>query len=300
MAESFPLWVIARRSRAASVALAIGLIMLVVVGGSAQFTAWVPAGYVAFLVLARRDRWALAAAALIALPVFAGLSVEGQPGLALGTACALVLPGLAGAVILRRSGSFNLAVQVLVLAGVLLPVAAYLLLADPGAIFRPLFEELGRVMREHGWAGADQIEGYSAQGWGMVGMILSANAIVGLIAALYWQSKVSGQPEAGPRFRELRLGKVLSLLLGVITIASFFSNSALATSMAYPLIGGLVLQAFAILHWLRSAWPFGAAWLIFAYASLFMPLMILLWTCVGFIDNWWPLRERILQLKQRR
>jgi hypothetical protein len=299
MAESFAIWVIARRSRAATVALVIGLGMLVVLG-TAQFTAWLPAAYVGFLVLVRRDRWALGAAALIALPVFAWLAGQGEPVWAVGTAAALVLPGLAGAMILRRTGSFNLAVQVLVLGGVLIPVAAHLLLADPAAVFRPAFEEAGRMLRQHGWPGAEAVETASAQAWGALGLVTSANAVVGLVAALYWQSKVSGQPEAGPRFRELRLGKVLSLLLAVITVSTLFSHSGLATNMAYPLVGGLVLQALALVHWSREAFQLGAGWLVFAYVSLLMPFMLAVWACVGFIDNWWPLRPRLQQLKQRR
>ena len=104
-----------------------------------------------------------------------------------------------------------------------------------------------------------------------------------------------GKPEGFGRFTELDFGRVLALVLALISIAAVLSASIWLQNIALPLFAIFWLQGLAMLHWLRARDRLPGILLAAVYVLTVMlaPLLVTGVGVMGYTDAWFDYRTRI-------
>jgi hypothetical protein len=130
---------------------------------------------------------------------------------------------------------------------------------------------------------------------------MSASVVASAVAALFigcWWAGQIGGGRFSAEFRELRMGKVLGVLAGVIGLLFLTAARPTADDLLLVLGTGFVLQGLAVVHWhgARRAWFRGWPLLLYmplgllpALAGLELSLLALL----GLLDNGYSLRRPV-------
>ena len=298
-------WLTASRFRtfAGAVLFAFFALML-------PFGSWLPGALVVLLALkpaAPLQDWAgalVAGASLAWWLLFVGVG----PVPSLLVSLALVAPALVLGRLLARGGSLNLAFQLATLAALAVLVVVHGVLADPPGVWRPVLEKLAgeldryaTVMSNVGSGRRPQdselIEAAAARMWGVVTWLVLLNTMVAVFVGLYWTGLLARVARLAPAFRQLKAGRTLAGLAVVVTVLAGMFRWGLAADGAWVFLGAFVLQGLAVLHAAREALGLSGAWLAVTYVLLFLPFTTVFMqgalAIFGFIDNWFPLRERL-------
>ncbi|MEO8223262.1 MAG: hypothetical protein ABI661_00500 [Gammaproteobacteria bacterium] len=204
---------------------------------------------------------------------------------------------LAGALLLRRFESVDLAVQSLVVLALLGLLAISLMIPDPRAHWQPVLESLIRA------AGLPQVDGLPA-GWlgtvaslmhGVIGASLLSTLILALILGLWFERDASAG-EWRRRFLELRLGRVLSLLALLAAVLTLTGSIGFGGGALLVLATGFAAQGVAVVHWTadRRGWP--RVWPLALYGPLLLGapaagLLLASLALAGLLDNGIALRR---------
>ena len=298
-------WLTASRSRAL-----IGAGLLAVLALLLPFGSWLPGALVVLLALKGStpvSDWLVTVVAGVTLTWWLLLAGAGIVPAGL-VSIALVVPPLLLGRLLARGGSLNLAFQLATLAALGFLVVVHLVLADPPGVWRPVLEklaaELDRVATVMSNVGSgrrpqdsDLIEASAARMWGVVTWLLLLNTMVTVFVGMYWFGLLSRVARLGPAFRQLKAGRTLAMFAVAVTVLTITFRWNLPADAAWVFLGAFVLQGLAILHAAREALGLSGAWLGVTYVLLFMPFTTLFMqgalAVFGFIDNWFPLRERL-------
>jgi hypothetical protein len=231
-------------------------------------------------------------AALVMLALLA-LFVGSGVGPVLGVAALSWVAIAALGSIVRVTRSLTLAIQVAVMAALLLLVGMEVVWGDSAAFWMPVLEGFYADLAQQG---VDVQVDIAAQA-----EITSAALIAGsLIAALFslligmaWAGEVDGKLN-GQSFTDLRLGNAISVLAALVGLMLFIDWP---TAGAMLILGtAFMFQGVAVLIWWsrRLGWPggwgLGLMVVMFLVPQLFLLVTMLLAT-VGFIDNWYGLRR---------
>ena len=221
---------------------------------------------------------------------------------------ALVVPPLLLGRLLARGGSLNLAFQLATLAALGFLVVVHLVLADPPGVWRPVLEklaaELDRVAAVMSNVGSgrrpldsDLIEASAARMWGVVTWLLLLNTMVTVFVGMYWFGLLERVARLGPAFRQLKAGRTLAMIAVVVTLLTMTFHWNLAADAAWVFLGAFVLQGLSMLHAVRGSLGLSGVWLGVTYVLLFLPFTTLFiqgaLAVFGFVDNWFPMRERL-------
>jgi hypothetical protein len=205
-------------------------------------------------------------------------------------------PPLALAVLLARTGSLALCLQVAVLAGVVMVVALHGSLGDPQQFWAPFVRDLAAEMQRRGLPMDLEkdglIETLARTLWGWVTVLTVLLAMCALFLARWWQGR-AGQPgRFGFEFRQLRLGVVLGTAAAVAIIASMLSERPLVDDLARLFMGALMIVGLAAAHRFKADGRLNPGWLWAIYTLLVLaaPIMVAALAGWGFVDNW--LRSR--------
>jgi hypothetical protein len=255
---------------------------------------------------ARADGWRSAAldvvAALVILGalmvVTSGGSGSPAPGPAALGAGALWGGGLLGGALLRRFGSVDLALQVLVVAALAGVVLASLAIPDAQAHWQPVLQALIEA------AGLPRVEGLPP-GWlatvaalmhGVIAASLLSTLILALMLGL-WLDRGSEPGVWRRKFLELRLGRVLSLAVPAALALLAAGLLSLGGGLLLVLGTAFAAQGLAIVHWTANerGWP--RIWPLVLYAPLLLGappagLVLLGLALAGLLDNAFGLRRR--------
>jgi hypothetical protein len=198
---------------------------------------------------------------------------------------------------LRRSGSLTLSLQVAVLLGLAGAVAFMLWSRDPRAFWEKVLQDLTERARSAGIevVPADLVPGAAQM---MTGM-MSASAVASSVAALFlgcWWAGAAGGRAFTAEFRELRMGRVIGILAGVLGVLFLTSMRPAIDDLLLVLGTGFVIQGLSVIHWhgARREWP--RAWPLALYLPLaLLPVLaafeLLLLALLGLADNGYSLRR---------
>lgn len=257
----------------------------------------VSAAIAAFTAITRGWRQAagdsLAAAALLmALTALAGGFWR---EIGLGAAVTWTVAVLLGE--LLRRGSLNLAVQSCVLLGFVAALAFVAWSRDPQAYWEVVLRDLAERARSAGLEiGPADLLPTAAQ---VMTGVMAASAVASALGALFLGSWWAAAPPGrgfGAEFREVRMGRVLGVLAGVVALAALTGLRASVDDLLMVLATGFVVQGLAVVHWhgFRRQWP--QAWPLALYLPLalvpslaVMELVVL--AMVGLVDNAYSLRR---------
>lgn len=204
---------------------------------------------------------------------------------------------LLGGHLLGRTGSFDLAVQVLVAVAVIAVFTVSLVLPDARSYWLPVLEQLIRS------AGLPQNEGLPVD-WlgrlaGLMYGVIGASALMSvLIALLLGGSLAASEDRAGWRRQvlQLQLGRALTaaVLVGLVAVGVGLKDAG--TGILLVLATGFVAQGLAVLHWTADHYRWPRFWSLVIYGPLMLSpslagLLLVGLMTVGIVDNLISLRR---------
>jgi hypothetical protein len=301
--QAFAEWLTATPVRAIAGAALLAFLALLLPFGS-----WLPGALLVLLALRAGPVPDWAAGVVAALTLLWSLSSAGAGPIpaALVTVALVVPPVLIGRM-LARGGSLNLTFQATTLGVLAFLGLVHAVLADPPGVWRPFLENfaaeldrMGVVISNVGSGQrpqeADLIAASASRMWGVVCWLLLLNTMVAAFVGLWWQGLVTRTSRLGPAFRQLKAGRTLAILAAVTVMLTLVGGSDWPADATWVFLGAFVLQGLAVLHAARDSIGFSTAWLVATYVLLFVPFTTLLVSgalaVFGFVDNWFPLRER--------
>ncbi len=254
---------------------------------------FLPGAVPALIVLVRGERQGVIVAFGASLLLAAAMLAFGRPMPVGFIYSAWVLgPPLLLAVLLRRTESLSLCLQVATLVGAVLLVVLHGSLGDPQQFWAPFVRDLAQQVKSSG-LGVDLEKDGLADTlartlWGWVAVLTMTLAMCALFMARWWQSLPERAGEFGAEFRQIRLGRALGLAALVVIGVSLFTQQALVDDIGRLFLGALVIVGLAAVHRAVAEDKLGAMWLWVTYATLVFvaPFAVVGLAAWGFVDNW--------------
>jgi hypothetical protein len=289
MNRSLAKWLADNLGGAVLVTALLGLLPLLGVG----FAFFLPGAVPALVVLVRGARAGLGVALGACGLLAASMLLFGRPMPVGVIYSAWVLgPPLALAVLLARTDSLSLCLQVATLVGALLLVVLHVSFGDPEQFWAPFVRDLAQEMQKHGLPTELFDEGLAETLartlWGWVAVLTMLLAMCALFLARWWQSLPAQPGSFGEEFRALRLGRVLGIAAAVVIAISLLRDQPLVDDIGRLFLGALVVVGLAVVHRTVATGRLGSVWLWVTYAMLVVlpPAAVAGLAGWGFVDNW--------------
>ncbi len=209
------------------------------------------------------------------------------------------LPGVLLAMLLQRTRSLTLSLQVSALAALLVLVALYVAVGDLTAYWQEVQKEFVGLL-----GGGDQqteaeilaqilpllpyMTGFAvASGW----LIYVAAFLAGYKAYL----GLPGKSDEFGRITSLNFGRVLAVILALTSIMAVLADSIWLENIGVLLFAIFWLQGLAILHWLHAIGklPGFALAAVYVFTVLSGQLLVSVVGLIGYTDAWFDYRQRI-------
>jgi len=289
MKRSFASWIAANPGAAVFLTGLLGLLPLFGLG----FAFFLPGAVPALVVLVRSPRDGVLVAGGASLLLALAMWTIGRPApVGLIYSLWVLGPPLALAVLMQRSASLALCLQVAVLGGAAMVVLLHATLGDPEQFWAPFVRDLAQEMQRRGLAvdleDDGLVETLARTLWGWVTVLTMLLAMCALFLARWWQTRVDPAGRFGAEFQQLRLGKVLGAAAAVAIAASFVSERPLVDDLARLFMGALMVVGLAAAHRFKAEGRLNGAWLWAIYVLLVLaaPVMVAALAGWGFVDNW--------------
>ncbi|MDZ7643897.1 MAG: hypothetical protein U5K76_06555 [Woeseiaceae bacterium] len=240
---------------------------------------------------------AAAAAALLSGLMFA----FGDPvPLLLVDAASAWVPALLLALLLAGTRSLTLSLQVSVIVAALATLGFFVAVGDPIAFWESRLAELAGAFEEMGFseesglltAQADKIAPQMTMLF--VFLTWSMSALVLVLGYGLYQQLPEKKGTLG-RFSDLHFGRVLALVMAVVSLLALVTNVAWIESLAFVMFAVFWLQGAALVHWLHTDGPLPVMAVVAIYALLpiLNLLLVTVLAVVGYTDAWFNYRPRI-------
>lgn len=289
MHRSLAQWLANNPGGAVVVTALLGLLPLFGVG----FAFFLPGAVPALVLLVRGPRAGLAvalgASGLLALAM---LLFQRPVGIGFVYSAWVLGPPVGLALLLVRTGSMSLCLQLATLVGAALLVALHVSLGDPERFWAPFVRDLAQEMQRHGVPTDVFDEGLAETLartlWGWVAVLTMLLAMCALFLARWWQALLQAPGRFGGEFRGLRLGRVLGAAAAVIIAASLFSKMPLVDDIGRLFLGSLLIVGLAVMHRTVKSGrlPTGWLWVTYVLLVLVPPAAVAGLAAWGFVDNW--------------
>ncbi len=285
------MWLVARPERAVFVLIATFPLPFTQILGSAVLV---------LLVLSRGIARAATVAGIAFVAILVITLVTTVPVQTLiQIALTIWLPGILLALLLQRTRSLTLSLQITVLAALLVIVGLYVVVGDSSADWQEVFKEFAGLLRDNDKRQeADlfiQLLPYAPYMRGFVVSIGWLLHVVAFLAGYAAYISLPGKSDGFGQFSELNFGRVLALVLALTSIAAMFSAWFWLQNTALLLFAIFWLQGLAVLHWLRARGQFPGILLaaVYVLTLLLGPLLVSAVGVMGYTDAWFDYRLRI-------
>ncbi len=284
-------WLVARPERAVFVLIATFPL---------PFTQFLGSAILVLLVLSRGITRAaqVAGIAFVAILVMTLVTTVPLQNL-MQIALMIWLPGILLALLLQRTRSLTLSLQITVLAALVVVVGLYVVLGDSSAYWQEVIKEFAGLLRDDDkLQEADliiQLLPYAPYMRGFVVSIGWLLHVVAFLAGYVAYVSLPGKSDGFGRFSELNFGRVLALVLALTSIAAMASAAVWLENFAFVLFVTFWLQGLAMLHWLRARGRLPSILLaaIYVLTVPFGPLLVPTVGVMGYTDAWFDYRPRI-------
>ncbi len=283
------------RLRAALVAAAFAVVSLIFA------PAIILSGAAVALVTLRRgstEGLIVAAAGAIGSAVLAGLAL-GNPMSALWLVVVFWVPLWVVSVVLRSSVSLSLTIQVLLGIAVCGVLALFLALGDAAGWWRDLLgTQLAPMLLESGMSEeliAALIEVSAPLMTGMLVGNVALSLLTSLFLARYWQAVLYNPGGFGEEFRDLRLGRAVSVLALILAGYGYLTEMLLVVNLVVAIVALVAVHGLAVVHGGVRRAKASRAWLVGVYglSFFFLPEFLAVMCLLGIVDAWVDLRARI-------
>lgn len=242
----------------------------------------------------------IAGALIMALTAVLGLSLEAKFAIML----TIWLPALLIGVLLARTRSLTLMMQVSVIVAIVGVVTFFAVAGNPAGFWMDVLTQLLADWRA---SGVEQLEQQAARVepelegvaehmtvWAAFGAWLMA-AVMALLGYALYRSRPVATADFG-RFRDLDFGRVIAAAMAVASIVAVLTGIAWLQSVAFVIFTIFSLQGVAIVHWWHAEGVIPVFVLVLVYGALVIivtaPLVVTAMAVLGYIDAWFALRRR--------
>jgi len=253
------------------------------------------------LVLKQGARTAVLEAAVAGVILVLVALVTGSPLIQiLMAALSTWLPAVMLGLVLQATRSLTLTVQVSVLVAALAVVGFYVVIDDLVAYWDPVMtvllewtrannlQEQARLMESDPVMTANMLTmAIVLSSW----MLYSVYLVFG-----YWLYKlIPGESGDYGRFSDLNFGRVIALIMALLSLLAFVTGAAWLQSVAFVLFAVFWLQGLAVVHWLHSVGNLPLLVVIMTYVLLpFLHVFLIMALAVlGYTDAWFTFRRRV-------
>ncbi len=287
-------WVTARSHRPVMVCSVVALAPFILVIG--QLLVVLTAATLVLTSLRNGARAAITAAVASSAIMVLAAMVSGVSPMVVVVLVVVAWPGaLILAELLRSTQSLSLAVQVAMIIGMLAVGLAYLI-GDPVSTWARVLIDVQELL-------GSQAQGAQPQAlWEQLPLVLTglvvATTLLSMLVALmlgrWWYCALERPGHFGEEFRQLRMGKVLTLLAALVFVGAPLSGAGMLANMAMVGALGFLLQGLALAHFAAARAGTKPIWMgVFYTALIALPQVVALpLTAAGFLDNWLDFRRR--------
>ena len=284
--QALAAWLVARPQNAV-LGLAVTLLL-----PAPQLTSGV---ILALLVLGQGVRQAVievsaAAALLLVVSLVFGVSAASIVTLMAGA----WLPVLLLTLLLMRTQSLALTMQVTVIVAILAMLGFYIVVTDPAAFWQPYLTMMGEVARESGLELNTELlnaEVMTVSATLAFWMLYTTALLLGY--GLY--RKLPGETREYGRFRDLSFGRVIASTMALAALLALVVDVAWLQNLAFVLFVVFWIQGLAIVHWMNAEGllPIGAVVAVYILLPLLQVLLVTVLGVLGYMDAWFELRRRM-------
>jgi len=238
---------------------------------------------------------AAAAALLLLIAMVTGLA----PAQTLVAVLTTWLPAIALAGTLQATRSLTLTLQISVLVAAVVALGYYVVVDDLVAHWEPVItallvwtrdsdlHEQASLMASNPALTADMLTLAVVWSSWMLYMVY-------LLLGYRFFERVTGKSDLFGRFRDLNFGRVIALIMALVSLAGFASGAASLQSVAFILFAVFWLQGLSIVHWMHSVGQLPLFVVVMTY--VLMPILhvflILALAVLGYTDAWFDYRRR--------
>jgi hypothetical protein len=247
------------------------------------------------LVLAQGIRLAAieamaAAALLIVVSLLFGVSIASIVTLMAGT----WIPVLLLALLLRRTRSLALTMQITVIFAVVAMVGFYLVVTDPVAFWQPYLTAMAEFARQNSLELNTELLNAEI-------MTVSATLafwmlyVTGLLLGYGLANGLPGQAGRYGWFRDLSFGRVIASIMAIASLLALVVDVDWVQNVAFVLFVVFWVQGLAIVHWVHAQQmlPLGAVVAIYVLLPFLQVLLITGLGILGYMDAWFEFRRRM-------
>jgi hypothetical protein len=253
------------------------------------------------LVLKQGSRTAVLEAAVARVILALVALVTGSPLLQiLVAALSTWVPAIMLGLVLQATRSLTLTLQVSVLVAALAVVGFYTVIDDMVAYWDPVMTVLLEWTRANNLREQAQLmESDPVMTANMLTMaiVLSTWMLYSVYLVFgYWLYKlIPGESGDYGRFSDLNLGRVIALIMALLSLLAFVTGAAWLQSVAFVLFAVFWLQGLAVVHWLHSVGNLPLLVVIMTYVLLpFLHVFLIMALAVlGYTDAWFTFRRRV-------
>ena len=257
------------------------------------FAFFLPGAVPALVAMVRGPRAGIVVAAGASILLSAAMWMIGRPvPVGLIYSAWVLAPPLALGVLLARTGSLALCLQVAVLAAAVLLVFLHLSFGDPQTFWAPFVRDVAQEMQRRGLPMDLEKDGLAETLartlWGWVTVLTMLLAMCALFLARWWQALPDHAGRFGAEFQQLRLGVALGAVAAAVIAASLLVDRPLVDDLGRIFLGALTLMGLSAAHRFKAAGRLNGAWLWAIYVLLVVaaPIMVAALAGWGFVDNW--------------
>lgn len=207
-------------------------------------------------------------------------------------------PALLLGILLKKTRSLTLTLQLSVLIATAGMLVFYIAVPDATAMSRDVLETIVAAWRELGMNEqadiiASDLDNLAERVPLIVAMTLwLVQMVVCVLGYLLYRQLPGGTAEFG-RFRDLNLGRVIAINMALASVIAFASDAIWLQNIALLLYLVFFVQGLAVVHWLYSEGQLPVIGIIAMY--VLMPLlhyfMLMGLALFGYIDTWFGLRR---------
>lgn len=260
------------------------------------------------LVLAKGFSQSLVLAAIAASLVAAlSLATGADAVTILVNALMFWLPASLLAVLLARTRSLTLSLQVAAIAALAGTLAAQLMLGDPVAFWKEQIVQLAEAFSAMGLeeqAGMLLAQQDALAPQMTVLFVLTTWSLVSLVLSLgYWiYQALPDRTARFGRFCDLDFGRFLAIAVAAGAVLALVTGGEGLRNFAFVGFAIFWLQGLALLHWLRVEGPLPLAVLVVVYGLLpFLNVLLILGlAALGYSDAWFDYRARLMRSRANR
>jgi hypothetical protein len=213
------------------------------------------------------------------------------------------LPALLLAALMKASRSLTLTLQVSVIVAVLIVVVFHVAVADPLAFWQAMLTAMAEISKEMGLQEQAHFlmsEQALVAGQMTMMVVFSTWTLYSVVLLLGYYLYKGSPGESGDfgQFRNLSFGRVIALLMALVSMLAVATNAVWLQNVAFLLFAIFWLQGLAVVHWLHANghMPLFGVIAVYVLMPILHVMLVMALAVLGYTDAWFRYR-RIRKLK---